>query len=328
MLKILQRLVLAISAIVSCALSAAAAAQSYPNRPITLVVPVSAGGGVDSTARIVAQKLAEILKQPVVIENVAGVAGTIGTTKVTSAKPDGYTLVFAVASPLNVAPVVTPSVVRYDTFKDLTPISTVASAPFVLIGKPALKAATMAELIALARAEPGKINFGTDGIGGSLHIAGELVNLRAGTKLVHVAYKSGPQVLTDVSAGHVDLGILPLTLAQPFIKDGKVKPYGVTSKARWPTVPDVPAMSETPALAGFEVDSWLGVLAPAGLDPAIAATLSKALQDAVGDAEVTKKLNDVATRPLVIQGAAFGDYLRRERELIKDVVQKSGIKVE
>jgi tripartite-type tricarboxylate transporter receptor subunit TctC len=135
-------------------------------------------------------------------------------------------------------------------------------------------------------------------------------------------------VLTDVSAGHVDLGILPLTLAQPFIKDGKVKAFGVTSKARWPTVPDVPAMSETPALAGFEIDSWLGVLGPAGLDPAIVATLSRALQDAVADPEVTKKLNDVATRPLVIQGAAFGDYLRRERELIKDVVQKSGIKVE
>ena len=328
MLKILQPLILPVSAVVAWALCAAAAAQSYPNRPVTLVVPFSAGGGVDSTARIVAQKLAEILKQPVVVENVAGVAGTIGSAKVTSSKPDGYTLLFAVASPLNVAPVVTPSVVRYDTFKDLTPLSTVASAPFVLIGRPTLKAATMAELIALAKAEPGKLNFGTDGIGGSLHIAGELVNLRAGIKLVHVAYKSGPQVLTDVAAGHVDLGILPLTLAQPFIKDGRVKAYAVTSKARWPTVPDVPAMSETPALAGFEVDSWLGVLAPAGVDPAIAATLSRALQDAVADAEVTRKLNEVATRPLVIQGAAFGDYLRRERELIKDVVQKSGIKVE
>src|SRR5258706_8847166 len=147
MMKILHRLVLAISAIPACALCAGGAAQSYPSRPITLVVPFSAGGGVDATARIVAQKLAEILKQPVVVDNVAGVAGTIGTTKVTGSKPDGYTLLFAVASPINVAPVVTPNVVRYDAFKDLTPLSTVASAPFVLIGRSTLKAANMAELI-------------------------------------------------------------------------------------------------------------------------------------------------------------------------------------
>jgi tripartite-type tricarboxylate transporter receptor subunit TctC len=323
--RILQHLAFVVAALALCA---PASAQPYPAKPVVLVVPFSAGGGVDATARIVGQKLSDLLKQPVVIDNVPGAAGTIGTTKVTRSPPDGYTLLFAVASPTNVAPVVTPSIVRYDTFKDLTALSTVASAPFVLIGRPTLKAATMADLIALAKAEPGKLHYGTDGVGGSLNIAGELVNLKAGIKLVHVAYKSGPQVLTDVSAGHVDLGILPLTLAQPFIKDGKVKAYGVTSKARWPTAPDVPAMSETPSLAGLEMDSWLGVFAPAGLDAAIAAKLSRALQETVADPDVTRKLNDAAARPLVIQGAAFTDYLRRERELVTDVVQKSGIKVE
>lgn len=305
-----------------------ATAQPYPAKPITLIVPFSAGGGVDSAARIVAPKLGELLKQPVVVENVAGAAGTIGTARVVKSAPDGYTLLFAVASPTNVAPVVSPSIVRYDTFKDLMPLSTVASAPFVLIGKPSLKAATMAELVALAKSQPGKLYFGTDGVGGSLHITGELVNLRAGIQLQHVAYKSGPQVLTDVSAGHVDLGILPLTLAQPFIRDGKVKAFGVTSKSRWPTAPDVPALAETSALADFEMDSWLGVLAPAGLDPAIAATITRALQATVADPEVVRKLTDVAARPLSIAGPAFGEYLQRERQLIREVVQKAGIKVE
>ena len=314
--------------LVSLAIAPPVSAQGWPSKPITLIVPFSAGGGVDSAARIVAPKLGELLRQPVVIENVAGAAGTIGTARVAKSAPDGYTLLFAVASPINVAPVVSPAMVRYDSFKDLTALSTVASAPFVLIGKPALSAKTMAELIAQAKAQPGKINFGTDGVGGSLHITGELINQRAGINLVHTAYKSGPQVLTDVSAGHIDLGILPLTLAQPFIRDGKVKAFGVTSKSRWPTVPDVPALAETPALADFEVDSWLGVLAPAGLDPATGAAVTRALQTVVQDAEVVRKMNEIAVKPLAVSGPAFTAYLQRERQLVRDVVQKAGIKVE
>lgn len=310
------------------AFAAWAWAQPYPSKPITMIVPFSAGGGVDSVARIVAPKLGELLKQPVVIENLAGAAGTIGTSRVVKSAADGYTLLFAVASPINVAPVVSPSIVRYDTFKDLLPLSTVATAPFVLIGRPTLAPATMADLVRLSKSQPGKLNFGTDGVGGSLHIVGELINQKAGIELVHVAYKSGPQVLTDVSAGHVDLGILPLTLAQPFIKDGKVKAFGVTSKSRWPTAPDVPALSETPELADFEMDSWLGVLAPAGLDPAIAATITRALQSVVQDPEVTKKMTEVAVKPAAVAGPSFTAYLQRERQLIREVVQKAGIKVE
>ena len=326
----LERLkIAAVSAVVAAlAWAAPALAQPWPAKPLTLIVPFSAGGGVDSVARIIAPKLGEILKQPVVVENVAGAAGTIGTARVVKSAPDGYTLLFAVASPTNVAPVVSPSMVRYDTFKDLTALSTVASAPFVLIGKPALPAKSMAELIAQARSQPGKLHFGTDGVGGSLLITGELVNQRAGIQLVHTAYKSGPQVLTDVSAGHIDLGILPLTLAQPFIRDGKVKAYGVTSKSRWPTAPDVPALSETPALADFEIDSWLGVLAPAGLDPAIADALIRALSRVAQDPDVVRRMTEIAVKPLTIAGPAFTAYLQRERELIRDVVQKGGIKVE
>ena len=210
----------------------AAQAQGYPAKPISLIVPFAAGGGVDATARLLTAKLGELLKQPVVIENVAGAAGTIGTQKVARAPADGYTLLFAVASPLNVAPLVAPSAVRYDTFKDFVPVATVGTSPFVLIGKTALPARTAAELIQLAKAQPGKLNFGTDGVGTSLHITAEMIKQRAGIDIVHVPYKSGPQVLTDVAGGQVDLAVLPLSLAQPFIKDGKVKAFGVTSLAR------------------------------------------------------------------------------------------------
>jgi tripartite-type tricarboxylate transporter receptor subunit TctC len=236
---------LAHAAGLACLLATGAAQAQAPlcgGRPVTVVVPFAAGGGVDATARLVVPKVAEGLKQSLVIENVAGAAGTIGTQRVARAAPDGFTLLFAVASPLNVAPLVAPAAVRYDSFKDFTPLSTVAVGPFVLVGKPGLPANTAADLVKLVRSQPGKLNFGTDGVGTSLHVTAELLKQRAGLDMVHVPYKSGPQVLTDVAGGQVDLAVLPLTLAQPFIRDGKVRAYGVTSAARWPGLPEVPAL--------------------------------------------------------------------------------------
>jgi len=312
-----------------CALATSSAqAPPYPTKPITVIVPFAAGGGVDATARLIMPKLAETLKQPVVIENVAGAAGTIGTLKAARAPADGYTLLFAVASPINVAPLVAPSAVKYDSFKDFTPLATVAIGPFVLIGRTSLPAANTAELIRLVRSQPGKLNFGTDGVGTSLHITAELIKQRAGLEMVHVPYKSGPQVLTDVAGGQVDLAVLPLTLAQPFIRDAKVRAYGVTTKARWPGLPDTPSLSETPELADLNVESWLGLLGPAKLNPAIASTLIKAIETAVKDPEIARKLTEIATRPVVISNSQFGEYLARERQLIQGVVTRANIKAE
>lgn len=305
-----------------------ALAQQYPVKPITVIVPFAAGGGVDATARLIMPKLAETLKQPVVIENVAGAAGTIGTLKAARAPADGYTLLFAVASPINVAPLVAPSAVKYDTFKDFTPLATVAIGPFVLIGRTTLAAANTAELVRLVRSQPGKLNFGTDGVGTSLHITAELIKQRAGLDMVHVPYKSGPQVLTDVAGGQVDLAVLPLTLAQPFIRDGKVRAYGVTTKARWPGLPATPSLSETPELADLNVESWLGLLAPANLNPAITATLVHAIEAVVKDPEIARKLTEIANRPVVITTTQFSDYLVRERQLIQGVVTRANIKAE
>lgn len=303
-------------------------AQVYPGKPITVVVPFGAGGGVDATARLIMPKLAEALKQPVVIENVAGAAGTIGTQRVARAASDGYTLLFAVASPLNVAPLVAPAAVKYDTFKDFVPLATAAVGPFVLIGRSGLAAPNTAELLKLARAQPGKLTFGTDGVGTSLHVTAEMINQQAGVEMLHVPYKSGPQVLTDVAGGQVDLAVLPLTLAQPFIRDGKVRAYGVTSKARWPGLPDVPALAETAELKGIDVESWLGLLGPAGLSADVSGALIKAMEQTMKDPEIVRKLGDIANRPLVISGAKFGEYLARERQLVQGVVTKANIKVE
>ncbi|HEY0823446.1 MAG TPA: tripartite tricarboxylate transporter substrate binding protein [Ramlibacter sp.] len=303
-------------------------AQPYPAKPVTVIVPFAAGGGVDATARLVMTKLADILKQPVVIENVAGAAGTIGAEKAAKARPDGYTLLFAVASPLNVAPLVAPSAVRYDTFRDFTPLATVAVGPFVLIGRPDLPAANTAELVKLVHQQPGKLNFGTDGVGTSLHVTAEMIRQRAGLDMVHVPYKSGPQVLTDVAGGQVDLAVLPLTLAQPFIKDGKVRAYGVTTAARWPGLPNVPALAETPALKGLDVESWLGLLGPANLPANVSATLVQALETAARDPEIVRKLGEIANRPSVISGARFADYLQRERRVVQETVTRANIKVE
>jgi tripartite-type tricarboxylate transporter receptor subunit TctC len=303
-------------------------AQAWPAKPVTVIVPFAAGGGVDATARLIMPKLAEQLKQPVVIENVAGAAGTIGALRASRAQPDGYTLLFAVASPLNVAPLVAPSAVKYDTFKDFTPLATAAVGPFVLVGRNGLAAATTADLVKLIRAQPGKLNFGTDGVGTSLHVTAELIKQRASLDIVHVPYKSGPQVLTDVAGGQIDLAVLPLTLAQPFIREGKLRAYGVTTKARWAGLPDVPALAETAELRDIDVESWLGLLGPANLPPAVVATLVSAMEQTLKDPEVVRKLGDIANRPLVISGAKFAEYLARERQLVQGVVTRANIKVE
>ena len=310
------------------ALAPAVHAQPYPAKPVTVIVPFAAGGGVDATARLVMQKLAEILKQPVVIENVAGAAGTIGAEKASKARNDGYTLLFAVASPLNVAPLVAPAAVRYDTFKDFTPLATVAVGPFVLIGRSSLPAANTDELVKLIHQQPGKLNFGTDGVGTSLHVTAEMIRQRANLDMVHVPYKSGPQVLTDVAGGQVDLAVLPLTLAQPFIKEGKVRAYGVTTAARWPGLPNVPALAETPALKGLDVESWLGLLGPANLPANVSATLVQALETAARDPEIVRKLGEIANRPSVISGPKFADYLQRERRMVQETVTRANIKVD
>lgn len=301
---------------------------AWPQKPVTLVVPFGAGGGVDAAARIIAPKLGERLGQTVVIENVPGASGTIGTQRVVQAKNDGLTLLFAVASPINVAPLVAPASVRYDALKDLLPVAPVAASPFVLVGRRELPAANAAELLALARKQPGKLSYGTDGMGTSLHVTAAMIARQGAVDLMHVPYKSGPQALTDVAGGTVDLAVLPVALVQGMIKDQKVRAYGVTSRARSEALPGTPSLSETKELAGLDVESWMGLLAPAGTDAAIVARLSKEVATLLADPEVVKQLATGGMKPMVMAPADFAAYLARERKTLGATITAANIKAE
>ena len=317
------------AAIGLCASGAALAqAAPYPSRTVTVVVPFSAGGSVDAAARLIVPKLAERLKQTVIIENVAGASGTIGTQRVVKAAPDGYTLLFAVASPINVAPLVQPGTVKYDALKDLMPVSVVATSPFVLVGRPTLPAKNADELIQAARSQPGKLTYGTDGVGTSMHLTVEMIKQRAGTFIVHVPYRAGPQVLTELVGGQIDLAVMPVALVQPFIKDNKVKVYGVTSKQRWPSLPGVPALAETAALKEIDVESWYGLLAPAGTPAPIVDRLAREMASLLADPETGRLLQEAGLKPMSMPPAAFAQLLQKERQALQKVVTTGGIKVE
>ena len=262
------------------------------------------------------------------IENLPGASGTIGTQRVVKAMPDGHTLLFAVASPINVAPLVAPSSVRYDALKELAPIAPVAVSPFVLVGRRDLNAANSAELIALARSQPGKLNYGTDGFGTSLHVTAAMITHTSGVDILHVPYKSGPQVLTDVAGGQVDLAVLPVALVQGMVREGKVRAYGVTSKARSEALPGVPSLSESFELATLDVESWMGLLGPAGLDAAIIARLSKEVAAVLADPMVIKQLADGGMKPMQMAPADFAAYLARERKTLAATVAAANIKAE
>jgi tripartite-type tricarboxylate transporter receptor subunit TctC len=320
--------IIVLAALMGAAASGVWAQGTWPDKPVTVVVPFGAGGGVDAAARIVLPKLAERLGQQIVIENVPGASGTIGTQRVVRARPDGYTLLFAVASPINVAPLVAPSSVRYDALKDLQPVAPVAVSPFVLIGRPGLGAKSTSEVLAMARAAPGKVTYGTDGVGTSLHVTAAMIAQKAGLALMHVPYKSGPQVLTDVAGGTVDLAVLPVALVQGMAKDGRVQAFGVTSRQRSNALPGTPSLSEVRELASLDVESWMGLLAPAGLDAAVVARLSREVAAVLADAEVLRQLALGGMSPLQMSPSDFTAYLARERGALAEAIRAASIKAE
>jgi tripartite-type tricarboxylate transporter receptor subunit TctC len=311
------------------AVPAFAQAPAWPAaQPVIAVVPFSPGGSVDVAARITMPRLAEKLRQTVVVENTVGASGTIAAQRVINARADGYTLFFAVNSPVTVAPLVSPNTYKYDGLRDLVPVATVASSPFVLVGRPTLPAANASELVKLIRSQPGKLNFGTDGVGTGLHVTAEMLKQRAALDMVHVPYKSGPQVLTEVAGGQIDLAVLPVALVQAFVRDGKVRAYGVTSAQRWATLPDVPALAETAEFKGFDVNSWVGLLLPAQTDRAIVDRLAQAVNEMVAEPETQKKLSDAGYKPLQLSGPAFAAYLAQERKDLAATIVAAKIRID
>ncbi|MEA3152543.1 MAG: hypothetical protein QOK44_132 [Betaproteobacteria bacterium] len=246
-----------------CACMAAVAgpvdAQSYPAHAVRLIVPFAAGGGTDFIARVVAQKLAEAWRQPVVIDNRPGGTTILGAELVAKAPPDGYTLL---VTPVPFSIVPSLAKLPYDPLRDFEHIALLNTAPLVFIVNPRVPARSVSELIALAKAQPGGLNFGSSGTGSSNHLAGELFNAMAGVRIVHIPYKGSAPSLADLVGGHVDMVVSTLTSAVPLMKAGKVRPIAVTSLERSAEWPDVPTLNEA-GLKGFQADGWNGLSAPA-----------------------------------------------------------------
>jgi tripartite-type tricarboxylate transporter receptor subunit TctC len=314
--------------LVALAASAAATAQSYPSRPVTMIVPYAAGGNVDAVARWVAPELTKRLGQQVLVENIAGAGGVIGTERAARAAPDGYTLLLSVESTIVIAKLVSPSVVKYDGLKDFAPIVLISSAPLVLVGKPALPANTLDELVKLLRANPGKFNYATSGIGTSLHVAGEMINQRAGVQMTHVPYKVGAQIVTELMGNQIDLAVLPIPLTSEQAKSGKVKAYAVTAPQRSPALPNVPSTDENPDLKGVDVTVWFGIFAPARTDPAIVARIHRETAEILKQPEITEKLANFGMRTLGLGPADFAKFLDAELAKFSAIVKAANIRAE
>jgi len=305
---------------------AARAADAYPAKPVRFVVAFPPGGGTDIIARAIAQKLAERIAQQVVVDNRPGAGGNIGTDIVAKSAPDGYTMLMGSAGPLAINASLFGKM-PFDPIKDLAPVTLAASTPNVLVVHPSLKAATVKELIALAKARPGEINFASSGHGTPAHLAGELFNSMAGVKMVHVPYKGAAPALADLLGGQVQLMFSTMPPALPHVKDGKLRALAVTSAKRSPAAPDLPTLDEI-ALPGFEANTWHGVVVPAGTPRAIIARLNREIVAILHLPDVVERFSSQGAEALGSTPEEFAAYIRSETLKWARVVRESGAKAE
>jgi tripartite-type tricarboxylate transporter receptor subunit TctC len=300
-------------------------AGGYPARPIKIVVGFAPGGATDVVARLFAQKLQALLGQPVVVENKAGAGSNLATEQVARAAPDGYTLLLAtIANATNLS---IYKNLGYDTLRDFAPIIHLMSAPSVLVVGPAVPASDLKELIALAKRKPGELTFASSGAGGSPHLAGEMLKIRAGIDLVHVPYKGAAPAMADVIGGTVTMGFKTALSAIPQMQAGKVKPIAVAATRRLAQIPDVPTFAEL-GLPNFEVSSWNGLVAPAKTPAAVVETLNRACQTILAMPDIREKFAAQAAETVGGSPEQFTQYIRAEIERWAQVVRVSGAKVD
>lgn len=304
-----------------------ALAQAYPSKTVTLLVPYAPGGGHDAMARIVAEKLGPRLGQTVVVENKPGAAGMIGTEQVVRAAPDGYTLLFSSPAEIVVAPSVYKTM-RYDPVKDLTPITQVGDTPLVLMAHPSVGVKTVAELIAKAKKEPGKLSFGTAGTGSSQHLAGAWINNLAGIDLQHVPYKGAGPATNDLLGGNVPLGILGMAPVLKHIQAGRIVALAVMTPKRVGWAKDTPTVAETPGMEGFQANHWMGLLGPAGMPPEVVAKLQAEVATVLAMPEVRERLRGLGIDPVGSSTEDFRRFLAEERERFAKMFKLTGLKQE
>src|SRR5262245_8457913 len=299
--------------------------DAWPAKPIRFILPFPPGGGTDILGRLIAERLAAALGQPVVLENRGGAGGNVGTEAAARSAPDGYTIVL-VAPSLAISPTLYTKL-NYDPVKDLAPVSLVATVPNVVITQPSLNAATLQEFAALARAKPGGYNFGSGGSGTSNHLAGELFNIVAGVKLVHIPYKGVNLAMQDVLGGNIHFVVIGIPAAAPHIRAGKLRALAVLTPKRSDALPDVPTAGES-GLPQFEVTTWYGVLAPAGTSRTIVDRLNRELVKIMHSAELKAPLAASGTDPVTSTPEEFAAYIKQEIAKWGDVVRKANLKAD
>ena len=299
-----------------------AAAQNFPAKPLRLLVGFVPGGGVDQTARIAAAKLSEIWGQPITVENRTGAGGTIAGDIAAKAPSDGYTLVLCNVGSHGIAPSLYTKL-PYDAIRDVTHVGLIGTTPNVMVVNPAVPANTVAEFIAYAKANPGKVSYGSSGVGTSTHLGVELLKTMAGIQLVHVPYKGGAQSSADLIGGQVQLVITNLPEQVGYIKSGRTRALGMSTAKRSPQFPDIPTIAEA-GVPGYEVTVWYGICAPAGLSQALINKINADLIRAVSSPDTTKRLTDVGVEPASSTPEQFAAFARAEVVKWAKVVKDSG----
>jgi tripartite-type tricarboxylate transporter receptor subunit TctC len=314
------------AALLALAAPAAVLAQAaYPAKPITIIVPFSPGGGVDVTTRLLAEKLRPLLGQVVNVENKAGGSGMIGAVATVRAPADGYTLLMASAGEVAINPHVYKARMQYAPDKDLAPVSLVVKVPNVLVVNPALPIKSMADLLAYAKANQGKVSYGSSGIGNPQHLAGELLKKLSGQPFTHVPYRGASNQLTDTAGGSVDMTFVSLGGARPFMKDGRVRAIAMTSPKRSALSPDIPALSETKGLEGYALENWFGLFAPAATPAPVIEKLNGAVAQALKDPDLVKRLNELGGEVSPMAPAPFKSFIQDESKRFAKIVQDANI---
>ena len=303
----------------------AAGAQNYPTKPVRIVVPFPAGGGVDLTARTVSQKLTDYLGQQVVIDNRAGAAGTIGAEHVAKSAPDGYTLLVAGPGSVAVAPLLFPKL-GYNPLKDLAPITMLVTMPYIIVAHPSVPAKNAAELIALAKANPGKLNMASGGAGTGQHLAGEFFNVLAGIKMIHIPYKGTAPAIADIMGGHADLTFSDPSVL-PQLQAGRLKVLGVSGPKRYPPLPNVPTVNES-GLPGFDALNWYPLMAPAGTPRDLVMKLNTEAIKALNSPDVRDKLMAQGLIPAPMSPEQLGQFIREDYERWARVIKAANVKLD
>ncbi len=321
---VLMRQLRKIPACLALALGASSAFAAYPDKPITLVVPFAPGGSSDIVARSIAPMLGERLGQAIVIENVSGAGGMLGTQRAVRAASDGYTILLGSGSEILINKVINPAL-AYDGVRDLAPAVFVGTGPMVLVGKPGLPASNMNELLALARAKPGALSYASAGNGTPMHVAGELLKMRANIFMTHIPYRGAAPALVDLLGGQIDLGVSTLSAAQTYIRSGKIKAYAVTSSKPSELAPDIPALGAVKGLEGFDLGVWFGLFLPVKTSPEIVQKVQAAAQQVLADPAVRKKLAEQGISASGASAEELRKFMAVEVEKYRAVVKAAKI---